>query len=97
MLTVIIFPNLALCRIAGYYRKCGDAVEWYSPLFSDPDLIYASKVFTFTPDYVDYSTNHPREIRGGTGYNLSKLPAEIESSTPDFFDLSRFDYAESAL
>ena len=78
------FPNLAICKIAGYYRECGHSVEWYSPLFGVPDVIYASKVFTFTRDYTDYSINHPEPIRGGTGYNLEELPAYIENHTPDF-------------
>ena len=57
------FPNLALCKIAGSYKREGHSVEWYSPLFSNPDKIFASKVFTFTPDYIDYSVNDPEPIK----------------------------------
>ena len=79
------FPNLALCKIARYHKDRGDNVEWYSPLLSNPDKIYASKVFTFTPDYLDYAPSHPEPIKGGTGYDItSKLPEEIESCLPDF-------------
>lgn len=79
------FPNLALCKIAGFYKRHGHSVEWYSPLFSDPDLIFASKVFTFTEDFTDYAAKHPEPIKGGTGYDPEiKLPDEIENAKPDF-------------
>ena len=79
------FPNLALMKISAWHRKRGDAVDWYSPLFSHPDRIYASKVFTFTPDFVDYNINDPLPIRGGTGYDVnSKLPEEIDRMLPDY-------------
>ena len=79
------FPNLALCKIAGSYKREGHSVEWYSPLFSDPDMIFASKVFTFTPDYTDFAAAHPEPIKGGTGYDPKiRLPDEIENGQPDF-------------
>ena len=79
------FPNLALCKIAGFYKREGHSVEWYSPLFSNPDKIFASKVFTFTRNYIDYSVNDPEPIEGGTGYDSNvRLPDEIENGQPDF-------------
>ncbi len=78
------FPNLALCKIAGFYRDNGHTVDWYSPMFSNPDMIYASKVFSFTPDYFIYNPDHPTPMQGGTGYNFGQLPAYIENHRPDF-------------
>ncbi len=79
------FPNLALMKIAAYHKARGDAVDWYSPLFSRPDRIYMSKVFTFTPDYTDVAAGDPEPIRGGTGYDATAgLPEEIESALPDY-------------
>ncbi len=79
------FPNLALMKIAAWHKAHGDIVDWYMPLFSHPDKIYASKVFTFTPDYIDYNPNDPQPTKGGTGYDIeSKLPDEIESMQPDY-------------
>lgn len=79
------FPNLALMKLAAYHKACGDTVDWYMPLFSHPDKIYASKVFTFTPDFCDYNPNDPEPVKGGTGYDVaSKLPAEIENMQPDY-------------
>lgn len=79
------FPNLALMKLSAWHKAQGDSVEWYSPLFSRPDKIYASKVFTFTPDYTGYAPHHPEPIRGGTGYDPSeKLPDEVEHMIPDY-------------
>lgn len=79
------FPNLALMKLSAWHKMQGDAVDWYSPLFSRPDRIYASKVFTFTPDYIDYASCDPEPIRGGTGYDvLAHLSAEVEAMRPDY-------------
>ncbi len=77
------FPNLALMKISAYHKSKGDLVEWHDPLFSSPDLCYASKVFTFSPDY-DYFPNC-KVVKGGTGYNLQTiLPVDIEKCCPDY-------------
>lgn len=79
------FPNLALMKLSAWHKAQGDSVDWYMPLFSHPDKIYASKVFTFTSDYTDYASSDPEPLRGGTGYDVAaKLPAEIESMQPDY-------------
>lgn len=79
------FPNLALMKLSAWHKAQGASVDWYSPLFSCPDCIYASKVFTFTPDYTAYAPGHPEPIRGGTGYYPEeKLPDEIERMIPDY-------------
>lgn len=78
------FPNLALMKLAAWHKAAGDSVEWYSPLFSSPDRIYASKVFSFSPD-ADFSAGDPEPVRGGTGYDATvKLPDEIEATAPDY-------------
>lgn len=79
------FPNLALMKLAAWHKAQSDSVEWYDPLFSRPDKIYASKVFTFTPDFQDYAAGDPEPIRGGTGYDPNvKLPDEVEQMIPDY-------------
>ena len=79
------FPNLALMKLAAWHKAGGDSVVWYDPLFSRPDKIYASKVFTFTPDFQDYAAGDPEPIRGGTGYDQDvKLSDEIERMIPDY-------------
>lgn len=88
------FPNLALMKIAAWHKAQGDSVDWYAPLFSHPEKIYASKVFTFSRDFVDYAPNDPEPTRGGTGYNvMSKLPDEIENTLPDYSIYPRFSEA----
>lgn len=66
------FPNLALMKLSAWHKAHGDSVEWYQPLFTtEPlDIVYMSKVFTFTPDY-PYVIN-AKEIVGG-GYWLQEL------------------------
>lgn len=79
------FPNLALMKLSAWHKAQGASVDWYSPLFSCPDCIYASKVFTFTPDYTAYAPGHPEPIRGGTGYDETvKLPESVEHMIPDY-------------
>ena len=84
------FPNLPLMKISAYHKKVGDNVEWYNPLtawMDAPDLVYMSKVFTFTPDY-PHPVNGKKIVRGGTGYYYPSggecLPHEIEHIYPDY-------------
>lgn len=87
------FPNLALMKLSAWHKAQGDSVEWYSPLFSRPDKIYASKVFTFTPDYTGYASHHPEPIRGGTGYDAAvKLPEAVERMSPDRSIYPQYDF-----
>lgn len=84
------FPNLALMKISAYHKKKGDIVEWANPLFGKYDVVYKSKIFTFTPDNQD--TYECSIVKGGTGYSLTaKLPAEIDSCTPDYTIYSNVD------
>lgn len=84
------FPNLALMKISAWHKAAGDEVDWYSPLTAwqhPPDLVYMSKVFTFTPDY-QHPVNAGKIIKGGTGYFYpdggESLPGEIEHIYPDY-------------
>jgi len=75
------WPNLALAKIAAWALRRGDTVEWFNPLFG-ADFVYASKVFTDTPD----SLYLPQEAStGGSGYDLHrKLIPEVEGMKPDW-------------
>ena len=87
------FPNLALMKLSAWHKAQGDTVEWYEPLLSNPDRIYASKVFTFSPD-AEFAPCHPEPIRGGTGYRLyNDLPPEIDSMLPDYSVYPQFKFA----
>ena len=66
------FPNLALGKITAYHRSLGDNVEWANPMFGNYDRVYASKVFSFTPDIDTDCIVQADEVRkGGTGYCIS--------------------------
>lgn len=75
------FPNFALMRISAWHKAHGDDVEWAMPLFGNYDLVYQSKIFTFTPDKTEFD-GVSEVIRGGTGYNVrSELDPLIESTS----------------
>lgn len=77
------YPNLALGKIAAYHKAHGDEVEWAMPLFGEYDRVYASKIFSFTPDMTEQY--NCEVIKGGTGYDVkSELPAEIDRMQPDY-------------
>lgn len=92
------YPNLPLMKISAYHKAKGDHVEWYSPLMSGHmDVVYMSKVFSFTPDY-PYCIDADLVKRGGSGYCIElengkevyhaerdeNLPPEIERIMPDY-------------
>lgn len=79
------FPNIALMKISRFYKNAGAKVEWYTP-FTYYDIVYLSKVFTFSPDYTQCISNADKVIRGGTGYKLydKNLPPEIDLLQPDY-------------
>lgn len=85
-------------KLSAWHKKNGDTVEWYEPLFGGKfDVVYVSKVFSFTPDY-EYHINADKVIYGGSGYAISVvdgkeiydktldkgLPYEIEHIYPDY-------------
>jgi len=81
----IVYPNLALAKIAAYHKQRGDEVLWYDPLITGHcDKVYMSKIFNFTPEY-SYPIYADEIIKGGTGYSLTAtLPEEIDEMQPDF-------------
>lgn len=92
------FPNIPLMKISAFYKARGDSVEWYNPLLGERyDVVYMSKIFSFTPDY-EYFVNAETVIKGGSGYaietvngreiyrkeNDTALPPDIEHTYPDY-------------
>lgn len=92
------FPNLPLMKLSAYHKACGDTVEWYEPMWSGHcDIVYISKVFSFTPDY-QYHIDADKIVKGGSGYCIEvvngkevyhpecehALPPEIEHIYPDY-------------
>lgn len=78
------YPKLSLMKISSYHKGKGDIVEWYNP-FDKYDIVYMSKIFSFTPDYGQYMTNTTQICKGGTGYDIySTLPEEIDIIKPDY-------------
>ena len=77
------FPNLALMKLSAWHKANGDHVEMVFPL-SRYDRVYASKVFTFSPD-IDYVPMTDDFRPGGSGYDVtSRLPDDVEHIRPDY-------------
>lgn len=92
------YPNLPLMKLSAWHKAQGDSVEWYQPMFSGHmDIVYMSKVFSFTHDY-EYFIDADTIIKGGSGYCIdlvdgkeiyhaerdTQLPYEIEHIYPDY-------------
>ncbi|WP_175412939.1 hypothetical protein [Clostridium sp. AWRP] len=93
-------PNLALMKIAGYYKDKGNEVKLVYKSYSEVkeyDVIYMSKVFTFTkvPEWILGLDN---VHIGGTGFfedGGENLPDEIEHHMP-YYDLYK-EYVEEEI
>ena len=105
------FPSLPMMKLSAYHKSIGDDVEMLD-YFSHYDLVYASKVFSFTKDIESDCIVQADEIRkGGTGYCISvvdgkevfdkrkdtPLPKEIEHIYPDYSLYPEYKYAAGFL
>ena len=94
------YPNLPLMKLSAWHKSKGDSVEWYEPfngLIKPYDIVYLSKVFSFTADY-ELPIYAEKVHRGGSGYAIylengkenydkskdKNLPYEIEHIYPDY-------------
>lgn len=76
------FPNLALMKLSAYHKSKQDTVETWMAI-DTYDMVYRSKIFTFTPD-IDVN-NAEIVMSGGTGYDLdTRLRYQIEHIMPDY-------------
>lgn len=84
------FPNYALMKISAYHKSLGNTVEWWDKS-KDYDLVYSSKVFSFTPENPDLPAD---TVKGGTGYGMfTELSEEIDVMFPDYSLYPDCDYA----
>ena len=91
------FPNIALMKLSAHHKRQGDSVMWYDHFSGEFDRVYVSKVFSFTPDFLEH-INAKEVIKGGSGYAIKlidgrefydnskdiDLPSEIEHICPDY-------------
>lgn len=87
------FPNLALMKLSAWHKAKGDNVSW-ADMFGHYDILYKSKVFTFSKDD-DFIYDADHVEKGGTGYGdyTKTLPNEIEHTCPDYSLYGITDYA----
>jgi hypothetical protein len=75
------YTNIAIEKLRLYHQLSGDNVEDYNN-FNQYDLVYVSKIFSYTKDY-PCIINADKIIFGGTGYDVkSCLPFVIENMHP---------------
>jgi len=82
-------PNLALMRIASHHRSRGDKVVFRfglaaveRDLFINPDLVYASLIFTRTKPFAERLRQvFPNAIIGGTGWDLATFLEQFGITT----------------
>ncbi len=101
------FPSLPLMKLSAWHKAQGDDVEFINHL-RHYDLVYASKVFSFTEDIDARAVVQTDEIRrDGTGYCISivdgkevfdkskdvSLPKGIEHIYPDYALYPQYNYA----
>lgn len=101
------FPSLPLMKLSAYHKQRGDSVSTYIPL-EEYDIVYASKVFSFTPDIdEEYEVRADKLVKGGTGYCITvengrevfsdaknqSLPDDIEHIYPDYGLYPQYDFA----
>ena len=80
-------PPLPLAKLSAYHKAQGDTVFVYRT-GDTADIIFACKVFKFTPDHA--FPDNVQIIKCGTGYSLTDaLGPEIENLCPDY---DMFDY-----
>lgn len=86
------YPNLALMKLSKHHRNIGDSVEWVNH-FEEYDIVYKSKVFTFSND-CQTVIQAKQIISGGTGYDCTiTLPHEIDRLCPDYSLYPKFPHA----
>ena len=91
-------PNLALMRLATYYKLLGHIVVLLKlgiPVYGKPrdrtvdcsgyDMAYVSSIFDTTPKHLTFIEGDCKVDYGGTGYDIKKkLPAEVDKCKPDY-------------
>lgn len=90
------FPNIPLMKLSAFHKANGDHVEWHVP-GKHYDIVYMSKVFSFTPDY-EFPIDADQVYKGGSGYCIELvngreifnhemdilLPEQVEHIYPDY-------------
>lgn len=100
------FPSLPAMKLSAYHKARGDTIELFDR-WNSYDLVYASKVFSFTDDIDLYPVMADEIRKGGTGYCITEesgkeifdnskntpLPKEIEHIYPDYSLYPQYQYA----
>jgi hypothetical protein len=86
------YPNIALMKVASYYKQLGCEVEHATIGYYDK--LYVSKLFDFTQENDCMLITSSEIHKGGTGYDIEKkLPFEIDQCDPDYTIYPQCDFS----
>ena len=87
------YPNFALMKLSAHHKALGDSVEM-ARTFGEYDVLYASKIFTFSPE-PDYGRfEYESLVKGGTGYDIAaKLPDEVDARLDPDYSIYDFPFS----
>ena len=71
------FPNIPLMKLSAWHKAQGDEVDWYDMFKGHFDIVYVSKVFSWSPDY-GYPINSDKVIKSGSGYQIKIIGGKEE-------------------
>lgn len=71
------FPNIPLMKMSAWHKSHGNYVEWYIPFNERYDVVYVSKVFSWSDDYKDV-INADHVWYGGSGYQIKNVNGKEE-------------------
>ena len=71
------FPNIPLMKISAWHKSHGNTVEWYMPFGERYDVVYVSKVFSWSEDYKDV-INADHVWYGGSVYQIKNVNGKEE-------------------
>ena len=70
-------PNIPLMKISAWRKSQGHTVEWYMPFGDRYNVVYVSKVFSWSEDYKDV-INSDQVWYGGSGYQIKNVNGKEE-------------------
>ena len=71
------FPNIPIMKISAWRKSQGHTVEWYMPFRERYDVVYVSKVFSWSEDYKNV-INADQVWYGGSGYQIKNVNGKEE-------------------
>lgn len=86
------YPNLALMKISAFHKMIGNDVEWFESINGYYDIVYMSKIFSFTPDY-EQVIDAGKIWYGGSGYCIKVIDGKEAWVEPEHYAYTKYGYS----